>query len=85
MLNVSGQSCNKIVPTIRTEGKSLYLKGHTSWIRSPETSDPGQPLQKVARPQWHVHKSKMGMRHKAGMGMRKPEYGVETTYNPCAA
>ncbi|KAF3551540.1 hypothetical protein DY000_02007378 [Brassica cretica] len=33
------------------EGKSLYLKGHTSWIRSPETSAPGQPLQKVARPQ----------------------------------
>ncbi|KAF3555917.1 hypothetical protein F2Q69_00012838 [Brassica cretica] len=60
------------VPTIKAEGKSLYLKGHTSWIRSPETSDPGQPLQKVARPQWHVHKIKTGMRHKAGMGMRKP-------------
>ncbi|KAF3575973.1 hypothetical protein DY000_02030938 [Brassica cretica] len=54
------------------EGKSLYLKGHTSWIRSPGTSDPGQPLQKVARTQWHVHKIKTGMRHKAGMGMRKP-------------
>ncbi|KAF2589191.1 hypothetical protein F2Q70_00038513 [Brassica cretica] len=55
------------------------MKGRTSWIRSLETSDPGQPLQKVARPQWHIHKIKMGMRHKAGMGMRKPEYAVETT------
>ncbi|KAF3542572.1 hypothetical protein DY000_02006501 [Brassica cretica] len=41
-----------------TEGKSLYLKGHTSWIRSPETPDPGQPTEKVARPQWHAHEKK---------------------------
>ena len=70
----------KIVPTIRVIGKSLYLKGHTSWIRSPETTDPGQPLSKsgtstVARP----HKNKMGMRHKAGVSMRKPKYVFKTT------
>ena len=50
-----------IIPTIRVVGKSLYFKGHTSWIRSPETSDPGQPLSKsgtstVSCPQWHVHR-----------------------------
>ena len=33
------------------------------------------PCQKLACPQ----KIKMGMRHKAGMGMRKPEYAVKTT------
>ncbi|KAF3506025.1 hypothetical protein F2Q69_00006781 [Brassica cretica] len=51
----------------------MIAKGHTSWIRSPETSDHGQPLQK-----WHdlrarSQKIKTGMRHKAGVGMRKPE------------
>ncbi|KAF3591354.1 hypothetical protein DY000_02021515 [Brassica cretica] len=54
-------------------GKSQYLKGHTSWIRSPETSDPCQPSSKsgmsiVAHPQ----KIEMGIRHKAGMGSQHP-------------
>ncbi|KAF2559233.1 hypothetical protein F2Q68_00016373 [Brassica cretica] len=72
---------NDILPEDCNEARKIKKQA----ARSPETSDPGQPLQKVARPQWHVHKSKMGMRHKAGMGMRKPKYGVKTTYNPCTA
>ena len=64
----------KIVPTIRVVGKPLYLKGHMRWIRSQETSDPGQPLSKSGKPT-----KNMGMRHKAGMGLRKLEYAVKTT------
>ncbi|KAF3585765.1 hypothetical protein F2Q69_00030357 [Brassica cretica] len=54
---------------------------HTEEPESPETSDPCQPLQKVARPQWHVHKIKMGMRHKAGMEV---EYSIGTRYWPAS-
>ena len=65
----------KIVPTIRAVGKSLYLKGQKAGSGLQRPPNLTNPYQKVARPR----KIKMGMRHKVGMGMRKPEYAVKTT------
>jgi len=65
----------KIVMTIKVVGKPPYLKRHTSWIRSLETSNPSQPLSKSGT----STEKQMGMRHNAGMGLRKTEYSVKTT------
>ncbi|KAF3549611.1 hypothetical protein DY000_02007542 [Brassica cretica] len=64
-----------ILPKDRNEARKIKKRA----ARCPETSNPCQPLQKWQDLRARSQKIKTGMRHKAGMGMRKPEYAVKTT------
>ena len=53
----------------------IILKGANELDLVQETSDPGQPSTVSSM----TTQKKTGMRHKVGMGLRKPEYAVNTT------
>ena len=75
-LKVYGHSLyNKIVPTIRESTNTIILKGANELDQVRETSDPGQPSMISGT----TTRKQTGMRHKVGMGLRKPEYAVNTT------